>query len=52
MADYAKMYRTLFNSQTDAISILQQAQKQAEEMYLSAPDPEIRLHEPAEPEDD
>lgn len=46
------MYRTLFNSQTDAISILQQAQKQAEEMYLSALDLEIRLHEPAEPEDD
>ncbi len=52
MADFAKMYRTLFNSQTDAISILQQAQKQSEEMYLSASDPEIRLHEPAEEDED
>jgi hypothetical protein len=43
MADYAKMYRRLFNSQTQAIELLQKAQQDTEEMYLSAPDPDIRL---------
>lgn len=52
MPDYAKMYRKLFNSQTEAISIMMQAQKETEEMYVSAPDPEIHLAAPSEPEDD
>lgn len=43
MPDYAAMYRKLFNSQTSAIEILQQAQRDTEEMYLSSPEPEIRL---------
>ena len=43
MADYAKMYRKLFNSQTDAIEILQKAQLETEQMYIEAPDPDIRL---------
>lgn len=43
MADYAKMYRRLFNSQTDAIRILQKAQQETEEMYLSSQEPDIRI---------
>jgi hypothetical protein len=43
IADYAKMYRRLFNAQTDAIRILQEAQQETEEMYMSSPDPDIRL---------
>ena len=43
MPDYAKMYRHVFNAQTDAISLLQKSQQEAEEMYMSAPDTEIRL---------
>lgn len=43
MADYAKMYRRLFNAQTDAIQILQKAQQETEDMYLSALDPDIRV---------
>lgn len=43
MADYVAMYRTLFNAQTDAIRVLQQAQQKAEEMYLSAPGANIRV---------
>lgn len=43
MPDYAKMYRHLFNSQTDAVKILQKAQQETEEMYMSAPDTKIKL---------
>jgi hypothetical protein len=43
MADFAKMYRRPFNAQTDAIRILQKAQQETEEMYIEAPDPDIRL---------
>jgi hypothetical protein len=46
------MYRRLFNSQTDAIEILQRAQRETEEMYVSAPDPEIRVLDSQRPEDD
>ena len=52
MADYAKMYKALFNSQTEAIEILQKAQQEAEEIYISAPDPDIRVLEPRRPEDE
>ena len=52
MADYARMYRTLFNSQTEAIAILQKAQREAEEIYISAPEPDIRVLGPREPEDE
>ncbi len=43
MPDFAAMYRKLFNSQTQAIEILQNAQKDTEEMYIAAPDPDIRV---------
>ena len=43
MPDYAAMYKRLFQSQTKAIRILQEAQQDTEEMYISAPDPEIRV---------
>ncbi len=52
MADYARMYKTLFNSQTEAIEILQKAQQEAEEIYISAPDPDIRVLEPRRPDDE
>ena len=48
MPDYAAMYKTLFNSQTDAIALLQAAQRKTEEMYLTAPDPDIRVLKPKE----
>ena len=40
MPDYEKMYHTLFNAVTDAIEVLQQAQLEAEELYLSGDEPE------------
>lgn len=39
MADYKEMYYTLFHSITDAIILLQKAQRVAEEMYIDAEEP-------------
>jgi len=38
MTDYKKMYLRLFNAMTDIIRILQDAQLDVEEMYMSAED--------------
>ena len=35
MPDYQKMYLSLFNAVTDAIELLQKAQQDAEEIYIS-----------------
>lgn len=40
MPDYKKMYTTLFNSVTDAIKILQQAQIKTEEIYINSSEDE------------
>ena len=48
MADYAKMYRKLFNSQTNAIEILQKAQLETEQMYIETPSPNIKLLDSSE----
>ena len=39
MADYQRMYTELFNAVTDAIALLQQAQRAAEETYMSGGEP-------------
>ena len=49
MPDYKKMYTLLFQSQTKAINILQEAQKETEGMYVDADPPDIQLFE--RPED-
>lgn len=36
MPDYKAMYLSLFNSVTDAIEILSEAQKKAEEIYINS----------------
>ena len=36
MPDYQKMYTTLFNAMTDAIALLQNAQHETEEVYISS----------------
>lgn len=43
MADYQKLYYVLFHAITDAIAILQKAQQDAEELYISAEEPELRV---------
>lgn len=52
MPDYVAMYKKLFNSQTDAIAILQQAQRDTEEMYISSPEPDIRILDTKKPKGD
>ena len=51
MPDYKKMYHRLFNVQTDVIETLQQAHRETEEMYISAPEPEVRVIEPGKPDE-
>lgn len=51
MPDYLAMYRQLFQAQTQAIEILQQAQLATEEMYINAPEPEIRVLDLPKPDD-
>ena len=43
MADYAEMYGTLFRAVTKAMSILEDAQIKAEEMYISSDDQVLTL---------
>ena len=38
MPDYKEMYHTLFNETSKAIAILQEAQRQTEEMFVNAPE--------------
>jgi len=46
MAAYDAMYKKLFNATSDAIKILQTAQAEAEEMYISQDEPKITLISP------
>jgi len=41
MPDYKEMYATLFRSQTQAISVLQEAQKKTEDMYIEVKPPSV-----------
>ena len=43
MPDYKEMYIKLFQSQSRAIGILQEAQKETEGMYIDSEPPDIRL---------
>ena len=43
MPDYKKMYTTLFQSQTKAINILQQAHLEVEDMYIETDETPIQL---------
>lgn len=52
MPDYFKMYYSLFNSQTDAITILQKSGQDAEEMFVSSPEPEIKILTPKKTEEE
>ena len=52
MADYKKMYDSLFNDVTDANSLLQRAQQKTEEFFISGDDGVIVEHKrDSEPDD-
>ena len=40
LTDYQKMYTTLFNAVTEAIKLLQWAQSEAEDIYISGDEAE------------
>lgn len=46
MNPYKTMYFTLFHAMTDCISLLEQAQQQAEECFLAAEEEESELSLP------
>lgn len=43
MPDYKKMYLTLFKASEAAISLLIAAQRECEELYITAAEPELTL---------
>ena len=45
MQDYKKMYHTMFKASEAAIELLIAAQRECEELYISAPEPKITLME-------
>lgn len=50
MSEYKEMYISLFQATTRAIAILQEAQKQTEEMYLSEEQPVMKVFDIPRPE--
>ena len=45
MEDYKSMYYKLFHSTTEAIAVLQNAQKETEEMFINENEPKLTLIE-------
>lgn len=43
MPDYKEMYLKMFRASEAAINILIEAQRECEEMFLSAPEPELTV---------
>lgn len=43
MADYKEMYIRMFRAATQAIEILEKAQQDCEELYISASEPELTV---------
>lgn len=43
MPNYKKMYLKLFRASEQAISTLTQAQRECEEMYISQPEPDLKV---------
>lgn len=43
MPDYKEMYLKLFRASEDAVNILIAAQREYEELYVSAPEPELKV---------
>ena len=52
MEDYKSMYYKLFHSTTEAIAVLQNAQKKTEEMFMNQNEPKLTLIESETQKDD
>ncbi|MEA4815054.1 MAG: hypothetical protein VB112_09135 [Oscillospiraceae bacterium] len=42
MPDYKEMYLKLFRASEEAVNVLIAAQRECEELYISAPEPELK----------
>lgn len=52
MPDYKEMYLKMVRASEDAINILITAQRECEEMYLSSPEPELKIVSLSKEEDE
>ncbi|MEA4895941.1 MAG: hypothetical protein VB064_11880 [Oscillospiraceae bacterium] len=43
MPDYKEMYLKLFRASEEAVNVLIAAQRECEELYVSAPEPELKV---------
>jgi hypothetical protein len=43
MADFEKMYKKMFQASEDAINLLIAAQRECEEIFISQPEPNLKL---------
>lgn len=43
MPDYKEMYLKLFRASEEAVNVLIAAQRKCEELYVSAPEPELKV---------
>lgn len=43
MPDYKEMYLMMFRASEEAVNILITAQQECEEMYISQPEPELKV---------
>jgi len=43
MPDYKEMYLKLFRASEEAVNLLIAAQRECEEIYMNAPDPELKI---------
>ena len=43
MPDYKEMYLKLFRASEEAVDLLIAAQRECEEMYISSPEPELKI---------
>ena len=43
MPDYKEMYLKLFRASEEAVNVIIAAQRECEEMYVSAPEPELKV---------
>jgi len=50
MPDYKEMYLKLFRASEEAVNVLIAAQRECEELYVSAPEPELKIITQPEPE--
>ncbi|MDD4511475.1 MAG: hypothetical protein PHY23_11290 [Oscillospiraceae bacterium] len=43
MPDYKEMYLKLFRASEEAVNVLIAAQRECEELYISSPEPELKV---------